>query len=294
MRNALIIATVVFVVCTIADAAEHAEPAGARPAEFGRYVEAVPKYFVKMEMVPVKGGKFTMAPIEKEGKAAEVEVKDLWMAKTEVPWEAFDVFRRASDLTPAELDREHRVDWKEQHRRQRPTRPSYDVGFGYGYQGYAVIGVTYHSATKYCEWLSQQTGRRYRLPTEAEFEYAAKAGREKDLVEAELLREAWVVENSVRDGETDPRPSAVGKLAANAWGLHDLLGNVAEWTIPPEGVTTPAARGGSFKSSAKRVTFAQRQPFSPRWQDRDPKDPKDHWWLTDGDMIGFRVVRERE
>lgn len=270
------------------------EPAGASAKEFGRYVEEVPKYFVKIEMVPVKGGKFVMASIEKEGKPAEVEVKDFWMAKTEVTWDSFDVFRKGLDLTPEERERDERLGWRQRHLRARPEFPEDNPDRGFGHSGYAVISVTHHNATRYCEWLSRQTGRKYRLPTEAEFEYAARAGREKELTEAELAKEAWTRENSPTDEVIDGTPHPVGKLAANPWGLHDLLGNVAEWTIPPAGVTVPAARGGSFKSAAKVLRFGYRQPYSPRWQLRDPEEPKNTWWLSDGEMIGFRVVRERE
>jgi formylglycine-generating enzyme required for sulfatase activity len=290
MRTSLMLLAVIVLPAWAWGQAAPNEPAGASAKVFGRYVEEVPKYSVKIEMVPVSGGKFVMAPVEKEGKPAEVGVKDFWMAKTELTWDSFDSFRKGEDLTQEEQEKiDQSGRW-----RTRPDRPEENPDRGYGHQGFAVISVTYETARVYCEWLSKHTGRKYRLPTEAEFEYAARAGRAEPLTEDGLLREAWLAENAWTDEAPDGTPHPVGRRAANPWGLHDLLGNVAEWTIPPAGVDPPAARGGSFKSSVKRVGYGYRQPMSARWQARDAMEPKSRWWLTDGDMIGFRVVRVRE
>jgi formylglycine-generating enzyme required for sulfatase activity len=110
----------------------------------------------------------------------------------------------------------------------------------------------------------------------------------------ELLKEARVRENSAAEEYPDGRPDLVGKRAANPWGLHDMLGNVAEWVRPEKAGDVPAVRGGSFRSSAKVVKYSYRQPYSPNWQIRDLEDPKSRWWMTDAEFVGFRIVRDRE
>jgi formylglycine-generating enzyme required for sulfatase activity len=90
-----------------------------------------------------------------------------------------------------------------------------------------VIHVSWQDAVAYAQWLSDQTGKRYRLPSEAEWEYAARAGTETPWsfgnAESELGAFAWYGDNS--GGQTHP----VGEKEANPWGLHDVHGNVWEW-----------------------------------------------------------------
>jgi formylglycine-generating enzyme required for sulfatase activity len=121
-----------------------------------------------------------------------------------------------------------------------------------------VASVSWKEAQEFCLELSRKEGRTYRLPTEAEWEYACRAGATSATAAGTDLAVAWYSENS--DGTTHP----VGVKAPNAWGLHDMLGNVAEWTAdgyapypraaevadpagPPTG-STRVVRGGSWRS----------------------------------------------
>jgi formylglycine-generating enzyme required for sulfatase activity len=261
---------------------------GATPAEFKPYVEAMPRYFVKIEMIPVKGGKTTVTL--PSGPRAE-EVKDLWVGKFEIRWDDYDVYRKSEDQTPEERAKDDAFPKDKGHLRSRPSRPQDNPDRGYGHSAFAANSVAFRGANDYCKWLTEKTGRHYRLPTEAEFEYLLRAGKDDRPNPDELLGIARLKENAFNGVELVPH--AAGKAAPNAWGLCDLYGNLAEWCTPLEG-ELPVLRGGSFKTSAKTAHPGYRQPYNPKWQDRDSQDPKSVWWMSDGDFIGFRVIRERE
>jgi formylglycine-generating enzyme required for sulfatase activity len=276
-------------VCLADEPLAKKEIPGATAAEFKPYVEAMPKYFVKIEMVPVKGGK-TIVTLP-AGPRTE-EIKDLWVAKCEIRWDDYDVFRRSEDQTQAQRDADDKFGKNEGHLRTRPSKPNDNPDRGYGHAGFAVNSVAFRGAKDYCKWLSDQTGRTYRLPTEAEFEYLLRAGKADNPTPDELLGQARIKENSDNGNGEVPQP--VGQFPANPLGLHDLYGNLAEWCTPLEG-DLPVVRGGSFKTAVKILNPGYRQPHNvKKWQDRDSQDPKSVWWLSDGDFIGFRVVRDRE
>ena len=155
----------------------------------------------------------------------------------------------------------------------------------------------------YCKWLYNSTGIFYRLPTEAEWEYACRAGESTDPIN--LNEYAYFKDNS------GSKFHKVAQLKPNAWGLYDMLGNVSEWTLDQynagayqklldktKNPTTPVAsrhprvtRGGSYLDDAKELRCANRIPSSADWNKRDPQIPKSRWWLTDGMGVGFRIVR---
>ena len=110
----------------------------------------------------------------------------------------------------------------------RPTPPYADETFGFGRNGQPAICITHHAAMEYCRWLSAKTGKIYRLPTEAEWEYACRAGTKTAYSwgddPAKLDEYAWYVNNA-------EKPMKVGKKKPNPWGLYDMHGNVAEWCL---------------------------------------------------------------
>lgn len=147
-----------------------------------------------------------------------------------------------------------------------------------GYDGatddHPVTQVSWSDAAAFCDWLSVQDGRTYRLPTEWEWQWACRAGLSGNLPDPDLPAHAWYRENS----ELHPRP--VGGRKANPWGLLDMYGNVHEWAgswfqvkplpggtiIDPVGDTSGPHRticGGGFES--KMPTPQHREAFPPNY-----------------------------
>ena len=154
------------------------------------------------------------------------------MGKFEVTWEEYDQFAFSLDLKKKTRENVDLTKQPETEKKAdavtRPTPPYADETFGFGRNGQPVICITHHAAMEYCRWLSAKTGKIYRLPTEAEWEYACRAGTKTAYSwgdDAEKLGEyAWDVDNA-------EKPEKVGKKKPNPWGLHDMHGNVAEWCL---------------------------------------------------------------
>jgi formylglycine-generating enzyme required for sulfatase activity len=231
-----------------------------------RFEQNIPGTLATFRMVRLPDGEIAL-------NGTRHGVRNLWMGETEVTWDVFDVWAYRFDLTAEQVA--GGVDAE-----ARPSRPYGAPDRGFGHAGYAALGMTFEAAEEFCRWLSARTGRTYRLPTEAEWEYAARAGGES----VELERCAWFWDNA--DDKTQP----VGRKAPNRWGLYDLLGNVAEWTVGFDG--RPVACGGSFLDRAPDVSPAARKRQTPAWNDTDPQTPKSRWWLSDAPFVGFRVVLE--
>jgi formylglycine-generating enzyme required for sulfatase activity len=238
------------------------------------YVETLPGSVVKVSMVPVPAGSVTI-------RGQKVAVKPFYIASTETPWEAFDVFIASGppsvpyDQTPFPPDAV-----------ARPSKSYILPDLGWGHHGYPAINLSYLSADMYCRWLAQKTGKKYRLPTEAEWELACRAGKSGPitLTKAQLDKTAWYAGNS--DKLTHP----VGKKQPNALKLFDMYGNVGEWATDLEG--KPILCGGTFRDPAAAQSPTTRKRFVPKWQETDPQLPKSRWWLSDAPFCGFRVVCE--
>ncbi len=246
------------------------------------YTETIPGTVVKFEMVPVPGGTYTITD-PKTGKPRQVTIKPFYIGKTEVTWDEFDVF--VHKLDAPDTQKTGGADAV-----SRPSKPYGAVDRGFGHKGYPAISMSYLSAQKYCEWLSAKTGKKYRLPTEAEWEYACRAGvlPAGPITDSELLDKlAW------HWGNSDDKTHKVGTKQPNAWGIHDMLGNVAEWCRPMDD-EVPVVRGGSFYDEPDKVHPAARRKYTPDWQMNDPQNPKSQWWLTDAPFVGFRVVCETQ
>jgi len=237
------------------------------------------------------------------------------MGKHEVTWDEYDQFAFAMDLR---RKKNEGVDLAAQPEGEkaadavtRPTPPYADETFGLGRKGQPVICITHHSAMEYCRWLSAKTGKTYRLPTEAEWEYACRAGTTTSYSfgddPAQLDEYAWYVENA----ET---PQKVGTKKPNPWGLHDMHGNVSEWCLDhyvkdyysrftkgvparcPVALPTAkeypyVARGGSWDDDPDRLRSAARLASNPEWSVQDPQRPQSIWWHTDATFVGFRIMR---
>jgi formylglycine-generating enzyme required for sulfatase activity len=229
------------------------------------------------------------------------------MGKCEVTWNEYELFSNKNieaQMTEASALNNPKIDAV-----ARPTPPYVEMSFGMGKDGFPVINVTHYAALMYCKYLTAKTGHFYRLPTEAEWEYACKAGTTTVYPfgnEAGQLGEyAWFFDNS------DGAYKKVATKKPNLWGLHDMLGNVAEWTMDGYAADTYAKagtsaanpwvkstalyphsiRGGSWDDDADRLRSGARRASTAKLKERDPQIPKSNWWLTDASFLGFRVVR---
>jgi formylglycine-generating enzyme required for sulfatase activity len=186
-------------------------------------------------------------------------------------------------------------------------------GMSSGYEkGFPAVGVTHHAANKYCEWLSAQTGHFYRLPTEAEWEYACRAGTTTaysfgDDV-SKLGEYAWFKTNS------EFVYHKVGQKKPNPWGLYDMHGNASELTLDQyypdtyakikDGAVNPwipsidryptVFRGGHWDATPEMLRSAARGHTLPEHKEIDPQIPKSIWYFTNAFWLGFRIVRPTE
>lgn len=242
---------------------------------FVKYTEPIGESLVEFEMIPVPGG--TVALLTEEG-LKEVEVAPFWMSTTEVTWDAYDIYAYRLDVPESE-----RIQYADAE--TRPSRPYEAPDYGFGHQGYAAMSVTFQAAEQYTEWLSEKTGKTYRLATEAEWVHAALAGGSMagGLDASDLEKVAWYAANS--GGKTHP----VASKAPNALGLFDMLGNVQEWVVGYDG--EPVTKGGSYRDDDEAVQYEARAKQTRKWNERDPQIPKSTWWLSDGPFVGFRIVR---
>jgi formylglycine-generating enzyme required for sulfatase activity len=144
--------------------------------------------------------------------------------------------------------------------------------------------MTYHAAEAYCAWLSAKTGRRYRLPTDAEWTLAVQAGLGADTALTPERKDAlaW------HAGNAGNKSHPVGSKQPDGLGVRDLLGNAAEWVTGADG--RPLVRGGSWADEPARVGPSARARQTPAWNETDPQFPKSRWWLTDAPFVGFRIV----
>jgi formylglycine-generating enzyme required for sulfatase activity len=283
-------------------------------AALAKYTDTIPNTKVTFEMVPIPAGTFLMgSPASEparnadEGPQHKVTLKAFYIGAKEVTWAEYDEFAFSIDLQrKRKLGLTGPKDAGDVV--SRPTPPYADESWGWGKEAQPVIGITHYSATKYCEWLSARTGKKYRLPTEAEWEYAARAGTKTAYSfgddAASVADYAWLKANS------EEQPHLGGQKKPNAWGLFDVHGNAAEWTRDLYDATfyakSPAdnpvndtkelyphvVRGGSWDDEPAKLRSAARRSSIEAWSRRDPQNPKSLWWHTDATFVGFRVVAE--
>jgi formylglycine-generating enzyme required for sulfatase activity len=272
---------------------------------------------VNFDMVAVPGGTFTIGSPDNEpghqpdeGPQHLVKVGPFWMGKCEVTWDEYDLFFKPE---PEELDPKGKSGKeKEIAAVTRPTPAYVDETYGHGRENHPVLCMTHHAAMEYCRWLSLKTGKAYRLPTEAEWEFACRAGTTTPYFfgsdPAKIGDYAWFAKNA------EDLTHEVAKKQPNAWGLQDMYGNVGEWCLdrymrtayasfqPGQLTVSPVflpsnrrfshvVRGGSWADTPEKMRSASRLGSDKSWMKHDPQRPQSIWWLTKWDVVGFRIVR---
>ncbi len=265
--------------------------------KFEAYKKTIPGTTISYEMAAIPGGEFSMgtAGRKDEEPVRRVRVQPFWMMAHEVTWDEYRLFMFSKQAGEV-LGADGAIDAI-----SRPTRPYVEMSFGMGITSFPAISMTQHAANKYAEWLSAKTGEFYRLPTEAEWEYACKAGTSGE--PANLAEVAWFGDNA------NGKYQKVASKKANPFGLFDMLGNVMEWTLDQYGpypaaagvvdspwvqATKPyphAVRGGSWNDPPEGCRCSARVPSDASWKQQDPQLPKSIWYLTDAQWLGFRLVR---
>ncbi len=292
------------------------------------YTLTIPGSDVKFEMIPVPGGTFKFGSPEDEdgfeddqGPQVEVKVDPMWIAKHETTWKQYrlymsmyKLFKDLGSRGMRKLTPENEVDAV-----TAPTElyePSFTFEFGQD-DDLPAVTMTQYSAKQFTKWLSKLTGQQYRLPAEAEWEYACRAGTDTAFHFGDdpddLDDYAWYYDNS------DELPHPVGEKKPNPFGLHDMHGNVMEWVIdgyaedgyaslasknPPlkvsdtlrwaESYDNRVVRGGSFQDDPEQLRAAAKiTSEDDDWREDDPNIPLSPWWYTSDPSrgIGFRIFR---
>ncbi|MBD8489229.1 formylglycine-generating enzyme family protein [Echinicola sp. CAU 1574] len=287
------------------------DKANINSVDFKAYQQEIPNTNLSFELTPIPAGEFLMGSPEAEkgresdeGPQRKVALDAFWMGKHEITWDIFELFLNKNyEASVSEKALSPEVDGL-----TRPSTPYLDMTFGMGKENMPAVGMTQYGAIQFCKWLYTKTGVFYRLPTEAEWEYAAKAGSESAYFfgddGSQLKEYAWYEENS------EETTHEIGQKKPNPWDLYDIYGNVLEWTndayVPSypssngldknpvqttEELYPRAIRGGSFVSEADELRSSKRFYSTPDWKQIDPQIPKSQWWFPEAPFLGIRVVR---
>jgi formylglycine-generating enzyme required for sulfatase activity len=299
---------------------------GGRDGYMIPYTQVLAETGIQFEMIPVPGGLITIgSPDDEPGRSSDegpqfqVEIAPMWVGKTEVTWNEFEgfmkthhVFMRRAKAGMHKITASNRMDaitvptplYAASHHREFSNSSQHPA-----------VTMTQYSAKQYTKWLSFVSGVQYRLPTEAEWEYAARAGSAGPYCFGDNVVE--LDQYAVYGSTLNEGAAVVASKQPNAFGLHDMHGNVWEWTIEQyrsQGYIEQAGkrfggfdgtqwaqkmgrqcvRGGSWDSPSERVRSASRMGSDREaWSSEDPEIPTSPWWYTSDParMVGMRVVR---
>jgi len=304
-------------------------------SSFENFTERIPKSSVSFSMLAIPGGTFRMGSSEDEalresdeGPVRTVTISPFFMAEVEVSWDEYWTFysqtmsegRIAPELVYA--NNASNVDAI-----SGPTPPFGNPGQGWGSGDRPAITMSPYAAQTYCQWLSTMTGKTYRLPTEAEWEYACRAGAETPYFfegdpkrfSSEGLRNRIfgadttnIHSHAVYAVNSDGKTQEPSYVKPNPFGLRNMPGNVFEYCSDryapdayaltglevkdpkgPDTGTEHVIRGGSYLSEPGDLRSASRASTdSEAWLRTDCQLPKSIWWYSDCTDVGFRVVCE--
>lgn len=270
----------------------HSQPKG--------YDQKIAGSSITFKMLVIPAGKFKigsksiLADVD-ESPVAEIALSSFWMGEHEVTFEEWDIYFKDMSLPQSK-----NIDGV-----TRATPQYIDLTWGMGREDkHPANSMSQQAAMMYCKWLYIKTGNFFRLPTEAEWEYACKADNLETNMDIAAMKESGYFKDN-----SEAKFHHVKEKKPNAWGLYDMLGNLSEWTVDQydpayyqkisgkDPITTPSSkyprtvRGGSYLDNANQLRCSNRIPSDAKWNQRDPQIPKSRWWLTDGMFVGFRVVR---
>jgi formylglycine-generating enzyme required for sulfatase activity len=306
-----------------------AAPAQA-PGDMKPFTQSIPGTEASFDLLPIPGGVLRMGSPsgeakrkDDEGPQVDVEIEPFYMGKYEVTWSEYDPFlQNYHRLAGLSADKRPQVPADKIAQAVTYPTPMYELEagpkldkMGRGGKFPAVI-MSQFAARQYCKWLSKKTGRFYRLPTEAEWEYACRAGTTTAYSFGDDPKKlgdyAVFFENSENENQ-DAVYREVGTKKPNPWGLYDMHGNVAEWCTDayspdwykqfegkkvnwhdiinwPSKQHPRVIRGGGYESEAEECRSASRIGSDKKMNIKDPQLPQSPHWLTEGFWIGFRVV----
>lgn len=301
---------------------------------FANFTEKIPGTTISFNMVAIPGGPFKMGSPETEpfrrpdeGPQKEVVISPFFMEEVEVSWNEFLAFYSQTKREGRTTDVKSNPAAGKVDAISGPTPPYGQPDQNWGLGNRPAITMRYATAETYCKWLSQVTGKKYRLPTEAEWEYAARAktqtpyffpGDPKKFSKGRFLNKIFGADTTninryvIYSENSQAKTQLPEAVKPNPFGLKNMLGNVAEfcsdWYDPKaysnltDGVKDPKGpasgtehviRGGSFKSEPAEVRCATRDfTQDEAWMKTDPQIPKSVWWYSDCNTVGFRVVCE--
>ncbi|SHF47414.1 Formylglycine-generating enzyme, required for sulfatase activity, contains SUMF1/FGE domain [Mariniphaga anaerophila] len=308
------------------------EPAAVSAHE--SFTETIPNTTISFNMKAIPGGSFKIgSPADEqmrdadEGPQKEVKISPFFMAEIEVTWKEYLAFYEKTAAEGRSTDTEGARTEDDVDAISGPTPPYGQPDQNWGMGVRPAITMSFHAAETYCKWLSKVTGKTYRLPTEAEWEYAARAGSEtpyffegqpKDFGEKGFIGSLFGKESDIINQYVIYEKNGMGRtqepdmVEANPFGLKNMLGNALEYcsdwyaedaftqladgAVDPKGPATGeehVVKGGSFRSPAGDVRSAWRDyTRTVDWLRTDPQMPKSIWWLSDCNYIGFRVICE--
>ena len=302
--------------------------------KFENFTEKIPGSTISFNMVAIPGGKYKLGSPDAEpyrrpdeGPVKEIEISPFYIAEVETSWNEFLVFYSQTGGEGRTTDVKSNPAATDVDAISGPTPPYGQPDQNWGMGTRPAITMRYATAETYCKWLSKVTGRKYRLPTEAEWEYASRAGTQmpyffegdpKKYSKDRFMNKIFGVDTTnisryvVYSGNSMAKTQQPDVVKPNPFGLKNMLGNVAEFcsdwyaadaytnltdgTKDPKGPvsgTERVIRGGSFKSDPAEVRCATRDfTRDEAWMKTDPQIPKSIWWYSDCNMVGFRVVCE--
>ena len=268
--------------------------------DIGSYDQSIPGTSLKFQLAGIPGGKFQLGSKgimadNDEGPIKEIEVSAFWMGSKEVTFAEWDLYFKDTQLPQGKIP----------DGITRATPQYIDLTWGMGRDNnHPTNSMSQTAALMYCKWLTSKTGFFFRLPTEAEWEYACKANSPSIAIDSKaLIEHGYFKENS------QGKFHHVGEKKPNAFGLYDMLGNLSEWTLDqyestyytkielkdpfnsPVSKYPKTVKGGSYLDPATELRCSNRIASNADWNKRDPQIPKSKWWLTEGMFVGFRVVR---